>query len=73
MSLGGGKSEVVVGDSLPPQEKYYEFCGMILRDGDTFEIQEEKPGENPYNPSGIGICTFNHKSWSGVKEVAPNK
>lgn len=49
--------------------KKYRFLGMILSDGDTFEVQEEKPGENPYNPSGIGIHTFNHKSWNNVEEL----
>jgi hypothetical protein len=42
---------------------------MILEDGDTFEVQEEKPGENPYNPSGIGIHTFHPESYNGVEEI----
>ncbi len=51
------------------REKRYKFLGMILKDGDTFRVQEEKPGENEYNPSGIAIYTFNHKHYNGVEEV----
>lgn len=47
-------------------EKYYNFLGMKLKDGDKFEVQMEKPNENPYNPSGIGIITFNHKNYNNV-------
>lgn len=50
-------------------EKRYKFCGMILKDGDTFEVQEEEPGENSHNLSGIAIYTFNHKNFEGVKEI----
>lgn len=44
--------------------KKYLFMGMVLSDGDTFEVQEEKPNVNPYNLSGIGVYTFNHKNWN---------
>ena len=50
-------------------EKWYRFLGMTLRDGDTFEAQEEPVGANPHNPSGIAIHTFNHKNWHGVEEL----
>lgn len=52
--------------------KKYKLMGMILSDGDTFEVQEEKPNTNKYNPSGIAIYTFNHKDWNGVEEI-PSK
>jgi len=45
------------------QDKKYIMAGMYLNDGDKFGVQEDKPGENKYNPSGIGIHTFNHKSY----------
>lgn len=50
-------------------DKKYKFCGMILRDGDTFKVQEEKKGNNKYNPSGIGIYTFHPESFNGVEEL----
>lgn len=50
-------------------KKKYKFMGMILSDGDTFKVQEEKPNTNEYNPSGVAIYTFNHKSWKGWEEV----
>lgn len=50
-------------------KKKYKFLGMILSDGDTFEIQVEAPNTNPYNPSGKGVYTFNHKNWNDVEEV----
>ena len=54
---------------MKEEKKKYKFMGMILSDGDTFEVQEEKVGENPYNPSGIAIYTFNHNNWNGVEEL----
>ena len=53
----------------PLNKPKYKFCGMILSDGDTFEVQEEKPGTNPYNPSGRSINIFNHKSYKNVEEI----
>ena len=52
-------------------EKKYKFLGMILSDGDTFEVQEEEPNTNPHNPSGIGIVVFNHNLYTGWKEIKP--
>ena len=57
---------------MKEEKKKYKFLGMILEDGDTFEVQMEKPGENPYNPTGIAIVTFNHKNYNGVEEIKPN-
>lgn len=50
-------------------KKKYRFCGMLLSDGDTFEVQEEKPNINPHNPSGIAIYTFHHNFYDGVEEI----
>lgn len=53
--------------------KKYLFMGMVLSDGDTFEVQEEKPNTNPYNPSGIGVATFHHKKYKNVRPYFKQK
>ena len=49
------------------KEDKYKLGDLILKDGDKFEVQEEEPNTNPYNPSGIGVYTFNHKSFKCEK------
>lgn len=53
--------------------KKYKWIGMVLSDGDRFEYQAEEPGENPWNPSGVAIGTFNHKNYIGWVEVNENE
>ncbi len=50
-------------------KKKYKFLGMILSDGDKFEVKEEEPNTNKYNPTGKSIYTFNHKNFNGVEEI----
>jgi len=51
------------------KKKKYKWLGKIVKDGDKFQYQAEPKGRNPYNPSGIAIGTFNHKSYTGWEEL----
>ena len=51
------------------KDKLYKFCGMVLKDGDKFIVQEEKKGSNKYNPSGKAIIVFHPNSFNGVEEI----